>query len=103
MKKISFGVRKVSLIQVPHGQDELQLTIDKPTTFPDQNFDTVVKIEIAQGYGREWLKTVFGIELTAVHDKLGANLDMFVYERNLEAEKAERKRKKYRNAAGSLQ
>jgi hypothetical protein len=94
VKKISFGIRKVSLIMVPHGQDEIQLTIDKPSTFPEQNFDAVVKIEVAQCYGRIWLKDVFGIELTAEHDKLGGNPDMFVYERNLEEERKQKKARK---------
>ena len=96
MKKISFDVRRVSLICVPHGQDEIHLTVDKPSPFPEQRYDTVVKIEVAQGYGREWLNTVLGIDLTAEHDKLGSNPDLFVYERNLEAEKKAKKSRKGR-------
>jgi hypothetical protein len=86
VKTAKLTILKASVIQVPHGADQINLTIAAPTAFPEEHWETTVKIEAAQGYGREWLKHVFGIELTAAHDRLAANPDMSVFERNLTEE-----------------
>lgn len=94
MKNAHIKIIKASVIQVPHGADQINLTIAAPTAFPEAGYEVALSIEAAQGYGREWLKQVFGIELTAAHDRLAANPDMSVFERNLVEEPVKRKRAK---------
>ena len=84
MKEVKLQIKKASVIQVPHGPDQVRLVVDRASPFPEAGYEATVAIDVAQGYGREWLRSQFGIELTAEHDKLGSNPDMSVYERNME-------------------
>lgn len=86
MREIKLKVKKALVIEVPHGPDQVKLTLSGPSTFPEDGYEPEIDICVAKGFGRAWLAKVFGIDLSSVQDKLAANPDMSVYERNMEEE-----------------
>jgi hypothetical protein len=65
MKKISFNVKRVTIVRVG-GTDQIFFWPDLPTPFPEMKYEPSLKMETRAGYAEEWLREAFGIEADKV-------------------------------------
>ncbi len=59
--KIELEIIKAQLI-ISSGPDSLSLQIKAPTAFPNLGYEPFVRMDIAQGHGKEYCNTVFHID-----------------------------------------
>ena len=58
---IPFPIKKVTVL-LTYGTDQITLTLDGPTPFPEMKYELQARIEARQGYGAQWVRENLGVE-----------------------------------------
>lgn len=58
--KLNIKVKRVVLLKT-NGTDLINITIDDKSSFPNMNYDTIMKLECQKGYGEEYCNKILGL------------------------------------------